>query len=83
MIVTYDREADAAYIYLDVPKTGSVANTLVCDDTEAAGSFYLDIDKSGRLVGIEVLSAKRALPESLLATAIPAGQILATLEIRK
>ena len=83
MIVTYDPETDAAYIYLDVPTPGSAARTLICDEPEAAGAFHLDLDKSGRLIGIEILGAKRALPASLLASAKLPGQTFATPELVK
>ena len=67
MSITYDREADAAYIYL-VPKelARRVANTYACDPQEVKGQIQLDFDESGQLIGIEVLDASRLLPEEVL-----------------
>jgi len=59
MRVTYDREVDAAYIYLiDISPKG-VARTV-----RATSDINLDFDKDGRLIGIELLR------ESLLPTAL-------------
>ena len=60
--VTLDREADAAYIYLRKIEPGGVAETVVCEDV----SVNLDLDKQGRLIGIEILSAGAVLPLQLL-----------------
>ena len=54
MRITYDPEADAAYVYLtqlvEEPDTRTVTNDV-----------YLDFDEQGRLVGIEVLDASKHL----------------------
>jgi len=50
--MTYDPEADAAYIYLGVGKI---------DHTEEAGPFIYDVDAEGRVIGIEILSASMVL----------------------
>lgn len=50
--MTYDPEADAAYIYLS---KGQVA------ETAEAGPFIYDVDASGRVLGIEILSASKVL----------------------
>ena len=67
MKITYDRFADAAYIYLvDIPPAG-VAETYPLDPNEKlVTGLALDFDKSGKLLGIEVLGAKRRLPEHVL-----------------
>lgn len=52
---TYDAEVDAAYIYLNGPiAKGGVAKTMAL---EAKGhrDIYLDFDKEGRLLGVELL----------------------------
>lgn len=83
MIITYDSEADAAYIYLKQPVAGDASRTITCDEALAAGSFHLDIDQDGRLIGIEILNAKRALPSTLLDEAVPAATIcMADLQVR-
>lgn len=48
--MTYDPEADAAYIYLG---SGKVA------ETKDAGPFIYDVDASGRVLGIEILAASK------------------------
>ena len=50
--MTYDPEADAAYIYLG---RGKVA------ETREEGPFIYDVDASGRILGIEILSASKVL----------------------
>jgi uncharacterized protein YuzE len=64
--ITYDRDADAAYIQLATEiGVGGVAKTYPCDPVEA-GMINLDFDSNGRLVGVEVLGARRLLPADLL-----------------
>jgi uncharacterized protein YuzE len=67
--VTYDPEADAAYLYL----TGSVAPGAVSRTVEATEDINLDFDKDGRLVGVELLSGKLLSP-ALMAIAGKPGQ---------
>lgn len=50
--MTYDPEADAAYIYLG---KGKIA------ETAEAGPFIYDLDAEGRVIGIEILSASKVL----------------------
>lgn len=50
--MTYDPEADAAYIYL---AKGKVA------ETAEAGPFIYDMDDQGRVLGIEILGASEVL----------------------
>jgi uncharacterized protein YuzE len=50
--MTYDPEADAAYIYLG---RGKVA------ETKHEGPFIYDVDASGKILGIEILSASKVL----------------------
>lgn len=67
MRVTYDADADAAYIYLvDQIGAGGVERTVPVDPSEAGGMINLDFDVSGYLVGIEVLDASSFLPPELL-----------------
>jgi uncharacterized protein YuzE len=65
--VTYDPEADAAYIYL-VPNVQSsgVARTVPVDGGDHPWMVNLDVDSDGQIVGVEVLDARRLLPASLL-----------------
>lgn len=67
MRITYDRDADAAYIYLvDEIVIGGVARTVPVEALAAEAMINLDFDADGRLLGIEVLDASRKLPASLL-----------------
>jgi len=63
--ITYDERADAAYIYLIKPDSESdVRRTVACDPTHEM--INLDFDLDGRLIGIEVLDARKKLPAELL-----------------
>lgn len=66
MRITYDKEADAAYIYLVPIAEGGVAQTYPCDPTKVNGTINLDFDAEGRLLGIEVLGASHKLPKAVL-----------------
>ena len=59
MKVTYDKEADAAYIYIkgDIKK-GEVKNTVSMND-----NIILDFDTNKKLIGIEILSASTVVPK--------------------
>ena len=65
--VTYDAEANAAYVYL-VPeiKPGGVARTVPVDGGAHPWMVNLDVGSDGRILGIEVLDARRLLPAALL-----------------
>ena len=56
--VKYDRDADAAYIRFS-PDT-------VVESEEVADGVVLDYDRDGRIVGMEVLEARRHLSPELL-----------------
>ncbi|GAA2282271.1 hypothetical protein GCM10010402_44040 [Actinomadura luteofluorescens] len=68
--VTYDQQADAAYIYFVDPAQaggpGTVAFTYPCDPIDVKGMINLDFDKEGRVLGIEILDASSKLPAYLL-----------------
>ena len=65
--VTYDSEANAAYIYfVSNIEFGGVARTVPVDGGEHPWMVNLDVDSEGRLLGIEVLDARRLMPPSLL-----------------
>lgn len=74
MRVTYDREADAAYLYLvDRIGAGGVARTesvdLAPDAHTLEEDVNLDLDAEGRLIGVEVLAASARLSPELLRAA--------------
>jgi uncharacterized protein YuzE len=60
-MVTYDPEADAAYIRFSAGK--------VEESEEVAAGIVLDYDEEGRLVGMEVLHARAHLPPDMLGEA--------------
>lgn len=74
MKITYDKSADAVYIYLVDIKPGGVANTYRLDDSEEiADMINLDFDKDNRLLGIEILEASSQLPKEVLDNAVIIG----------
>ena len=61
----YDREADAGYFYLvDEIKDGEAVKTI-----ELEPNIILDFDKNGKLLGIEVLNARKILKKDVLTKA--------------
>ncbi len=68
MKLTYDDEADAAYVYLrdqDAEIPPKVAKTISCNEPFIKRLINLDFDSDGRLIGIEVLHAQSVLPTQL------------------
>lgn len=63
---TFDPATDAVYIYLTAIRPGEAIKQHVCDEPDAKGDVILDFDAEGRLLGIEVLHASKALPAELL-----------------
>jgi uncharacterized protein YuzE len=56
--VEYDEKADAVYIWLRKAKTDISG--------ELAENVVLDLDKNGRIIGIEVLDASKNLGKELV-----------------
>lgn len=70
--VTYDKSANAAYVYLTEPHVrANSARMYSCDPVGVDGMINLDFDEQGCLIGIEVLAASSKLPEYLLRSAEP------------
>ena len=62
MKLEYDKEVNAAYIYLeDKIKDGEVKKTIELND-----DIILDFDVNGKLLGIEVLNASKILNKELI-----------------
>ena len=62
MKITYDKEADAVYIYLKYPiKKGESKKQLPVNE-----GIILDFDKKDRLLGIEILFASKVLNKKFL-----------------
>lgn len=64
----YDKEADAAYVYIKYPiKDGEVKKTIELNE-----NIVLDFDEEGKLLGIEILDASKILKKEVLNEAIAA-----------
>jgi len=62
MKCTYDKEADAAYIYLKYPiKAGESAKQMLLNE-----DIILDFDKKGQILGVEVLNARKLLNKRII-----------------
>jgi uncharacterized protein YuzE len=72
--LSYDPDADAAYLRLGEPPrhdplgTGRFAGThvLKASDDGWPGAVNVDVDAEGRILGIEILGAARLLPHERL-----------------
>ena len=58
MRITYDKEADAMYLYFQSSK--KVARTVELSDLLIA-----DLDKQGKVIGVEVLCASRQIGKGI------------------
>ncbi|MBI2676172.1 MAG: DUF2283 domain-containing protein [Candidatus Aenigmarchaeota archaeon] len=64
MKVTYDKDADAAYIYLKGRiQPGEVKDTIMLNE-----NIILDFNKDRKLIGIEILSASMVMPKAAVAS---------------
>jgi uncharacterized protein YuzE len=73
MRVTFDAEDNVGYIYLvDDAAPGASGRQIVAEDGHGS-AVVLDFDDAGRLVGLELLSARRQLHPDLLFTADRVG----------
>ncbi|UNX53527.1 DUF2283 domain-containing protein [Georgenia sp. TF02-10] len=73
MRITYDRDADAAYISLvqKVEPGEATRQVPFIETPNNESQVTLDFDVEGHLLGIEVLVASRALTAELLAEGSP------------
>ena len=67
MKATYDKEADAMYIHLN---KGKVHKTLQMNDFVLA-----DVDKKGKILGIEMLFVSTQIPKREIAQTVRTGRI--------
>ena len=73
MRISYDPEADAAYIYLTEEPLAPGRESVPCSPPgDPLGMVAMDW-KDGMLVGLEVLDASKLLHRDLLAIARPPG----------
>ncbi|MBN2422954.1 DUF2283 domain-containing protein [Candidatus Woesearchaeota archaeon] len=62
MRLEYDKEADAAYLYLKYPiKDGEAKNTIELNE-----NIILDFDSKKKLIGVEILDASKLLEKKVL-----------------
>lgn len=67
MRLTYDDEANAAYLYIGhTVAAGAAARTLMVEPGDMEDLIHLDFDEAGHLLGIEILDAQRLLPAAVL-----------------
>jgi uncharacterized protein YuzE len=67
MRMTYDPEADAAYIYVvDKIKPGEAKITRTIADKKINGTIAIDFSKGGELLGIEITPALNLLRTDVL-----------------
>lgn len=58
----YDREVDAAYIYLeDTISENEVKKTIQLEE-----NIILDLDKNDKLIGVEILDASKVIKQKTL-----------------
>ena len=55
VVITVDDEVDAAYITLQHVGEGQAVRQIVVDDGRLSGEVVLDLDRAGRLLGIELI----------------------------
>ena len=61
----YDKEVDAAYIYIKYPvKDGEAVRTIELND-----NIRIDFDRSGKLLGVEILDASKVMNKGVLVEA--------------
>ena len=69
MRVTYDNEADAAYVYLTDAVLEPGRDSVPCDPPAGEQAFVALDWKDGRIVGLEVLNASKRLHADLISQA--------------
>lgn len=61
----YDKDVDAAYIYIDYPiKAGEAKKTIELNE-----NIIIDFDKKGKLLGVEILNASKVMNKKVLVEA--------------
>lgn len=80
LLLTYDQDADAAYLYLRDGLLAPVAATLPIEVEGEWLGINLDFDEDGRLVGLEVLNAERRLPATVLEQAVDMSDLTQVLQ---
>ncbi len=73
--VTFDPEADAAYVRLAEIAPGQATVQVIVEGVPGPADVVLDFDSAGHLLGIEVIGASAILDPDLLAGAAPPGSV--------
>jgi uncharacterized protein YuzE len=68
MRMTYDPDADAAYIFVSEESRTAVDFETCGPDVPGGGAIIMGYDEDMRLVGIEILGASRLLSDATLRT---------------
>ena len=69
MRVTYDPEANAAYVYLTDEPLEPGRDSVACDPPEGVQAYVVIDWKDGKIVGLEILDASELAHPDLLAQA--------------
>ncbi|MGR6913821.1 DUF2283 domain-containing protein [[Actinomadura] parvosata] len=70
MRIEYGGENDVAYIYLaDHIGKGEAVRQVVVDDDGLRGEVIIDVDRDGKVLGVEIVGASYVLRPETLATA--------------
>lgn len=77
MRVSYEQRTGSFYLYLsENGENHVVAKTYPCDPREVGGLVNLDMDRDGRLIGIEILGGASLLRSSVVESLLkPKGVI--------
>ena len=65
MRITFDKDADAVYIYFKEISSGEVKQTISLND-----SVNVDLGEDGKTLGIEILDASKNMPLETLNSAL-------------
>jgi uncharacterized protein YuzE len=71
--ISYDRDIDAAYIYLTEEPLMPGRDSVPCRPPDASPAWIVMDWKDGKITGLEILDASRLLHADLLAQAQPPG----------
>jgi uncharacterized protein YuzE len=71
--ITYDPEADAAYIHLTSEALAPGRDSIACDPPEGMQAWVVMDWKDGKIAGLEVLGASSLLHADLIAQAEQPG----------
>ena len=65
MKITFNKEADATYIYFKDIAEGEIAKTISLNE-----EVNIDLDIDGKTIGIEILEASKNLPSNAINSAV-------------